>query len=408
MAGLLTKNTLIAICLAVLVEELGVPMPIPTDLLIVAAGVAAGRSIPDLALWFVLLSISSVIGASGLYAIVRRGGRPLVDRFGRYVHLGPQQLARSEALLNRFGWFGIAIGRAIPGLRYVTVIACGLLNISYRRFVTAHLVGSSVYIAVFLALGAIFGPTIEEHLHLPSLWVHLLWLLVLALGLPLLLIWFCQRAHVRRPSTPSYRRVLGAVLLASFVGTTVISATWATAATLTELMDTPHPISVTYGLARWLLGHGLRGNSAYILIYATLLLLCIAVGTLYYEVVLPRFAPQGTSLPRQVIGLALLGVGLVGGLIALGMVAELARPIFRWWQTGGPLLGLTITISILNYALTTVYGRTLAIAVLPSLWPSAPPGPPEAPTGVADAHAPPKLPEARIPSILDERAPPQG
>jgi len=39
MMGLLERHSLIAILIAVLLEELGIPMPIPTDLLIVFAGV---------------------------------------------------------------------------------------------------------------------------------------------------------------------------------------------------------------------------------------------------------------------------------------------------------------------------------------------------------------------------------
>ncbi len=74
--------------------------------------------------------------------VVRRGGRPLVDRFGRYVHLGPEQLARTQTLLARDRWKGIALGRAIPGVRYATVIACGLLKVSYLHYVTAHIAGS--------------------------------------------------------------------------------------------------------------------------------------------------------------------------------------------------------------------------------------------------------------------------
>src|SRR3954469_10999476 len=134
MLGSLVRHSFAVVLLAVMVEELGIPMPIPTDVLIVYAGAVAARSVLQLGLSFVMLSIASAIGASGLYVIVRRGGRPLVERFGRYVRLGPKQLARAEALLDRGGWWAIAFGRAIPGLRYATVIACGLLRIPYIRF----------------------------------------------------------------------------------------------------------------------------------------------------------------------------------------------------------------------------------------------------------------------------------
>ncbi|HET9223314.1 MAG TPA: DedA family protein [Roseiflexaceae bacterium] len=368
MLGLVTRHSLIAICLAVFLEELGIPMPIPTDILIVFAGVAAGQSLSRLALWFVLLSLASAIGSTGLYLAVRLGGRPLVERFGRYVHLGPEQLTRAERLLNRFGWAGIAFGRAIPGLRYVTVIACGLLRVSYFRYLTAHLVGSSVYIAIFLVLGSIFGPVIAEQLHAPEQALRLLWELALAIGLPLLFGWLCIRGHARQVAAPSRRRQLGALVLASFAGTTAMAAAWAGAATLTDLLGAPRSLDVTHMLANWLLDRGLRtsGAGAHMLVYAALLLLCVGVGVIYYELFQPRSGSNGATLPRQALGLGLLGGSLVACAFTLALLFGRVRPLERWWQAGGSLLLLAIAVGVVCYTLTTVYGRSLAIAVLPS------------------------------------------
>ena len=103
MLGSLARHSFVAILLAVMIEELGLPSPIPTDVMIVFAGTTTEESLPRLVLYFVALTLASAVGGSGLYFIVRRGGRPLVDRFGRYVHLGPEQLAQAENLLERGG-----------------------------------------------------------------------------------------------------------------------------------------------------------------------------------------------------------------------------------------------------------------------------------------------------------------
>jgi len=199
----LAKHSFGAILLVVLIEEVGIPLPIPSDFLVIFAGAMADRSLPRLVLFYVALTMASALGASGLYALVRRGGRPLVERFGHYVHFGPEQLAHAEALLSPSGWGSIAVGRATPGLRYATVIACGLLKVSYLRFVTATLVGPSLYVGAFLALGAIFGPTVLERIHLPVLAVRLLWVLPLAIGLPLLVVW--ERRRPCCSGTPNLR-----------------------------------------------------------------------------------------------------------------------------------------------------------------------------------------------------------
>src|ERR1051325_7386143 len=104
MMELIATHGIAAICIAIMLEEFGVPMPIPTDVLIMFAGIASGRDLSAALVWFVMLSVASAIGSSGLYLATRRGGRPLVDRFGRYVHLGPAQLNRAESLLTRSGW----------------------------------------------------------------------------------------------------------------------------------------------------------------------------------------------------------------------------------------------------------------------------------------------------------------
>lgn len=368
MLSLLDKHSYIAILIAVLLEELGIPMPIPTDLLIVFAGVKGAGSYTNLGIWFVLLNIASAVGASGLYAVVRRGGRPLVTRFGRYVHLGPQQLDRAERLLARGGWTSIAVARAVPGLRYLAVVACGLLNIPYRRFISAHIVGSSVYIAVFLALGAIFGPAVVHYVHLPAIELRLIWLLVLSVGLPLLLAWFCYQGHAEYTVAPSRRRTLGAITLASFAGATALGATWAAAASLTDMFVGPRQLNIIFTLANVLLGQGLRPASAYMLIYTVLLILCVGVGILFYEIILPIIAKRGTTLALQTLGLTLLGTLLICSFLAPALAISRGGAIDRWWEAGGPNYLLpALLVGILSFALTTACARALAIAILPSL-----------------------------------------
>jgi membrane protein DedA with SNARE-associated domain len=361
----LAKHSFGAILLIVLIEEVGIPLPIPSDFLVVFAGTMADRSLPRLVLFYAALTMASGAGASGLYAIVRRGGRPLVERFGRYVHLGPEQLARAEALLSRSGWGGIAVGRATPGLRYATVIACGLLKVSFPRFLSATLVGSSVYIAAFLTLGAIFGPAVLERIHLPALAVRLLWVLPLAVGLPLLMVWGSSRsAH---SADPSPRRVAGAALLGSLAGAIALAAALSATATFAELFGASHPLNVAYAFVGWLVGAGPDVHATSLLLYVGLLLLLVGINAAYYEFVLPYLAPRGISRLWQVLGLALLTSGVFGVIFASTVFVRRDEAFDFWWQTGAPTILIGIACGVAVYALTAVYGRALAIAVAPTL-----------------------------------------
>ncbi len=376
MLSSLARYSFVAILLAVAIEELGLPSPIPTDVMIVFAGTTTGGSVVRMALFFVVLTLASAIGGSGLYFIVRRGGRPLVDRFGRYVHLGPERLARAEALIARGGWGSIALGRAIPGIRYATVIVCGLLKVPFPRYLAGHIAGSSVYVAAFLALGATFGPRILEHMHLPSQGIRLLWLLPLAVGLPILIVRWGHRVRSQQPAQPSRRRLVGAVLLASFAGTVTLAATLSAAAAIAELFGATHPLNVAYTLLGWLLlGVEFGTGITLVLLYTILLTLLVGLATAYYELVLPYLRPRGFPPSRQVLGLTLLALGLLGGVFLISLFVERDGSFDdAWWQAGGPIMMLGIALGVTVYATTATYGRLLAIAVAPSLRRDVKPG----------------------------------
>lgn len=365
MLGALIRHGPAAILVAVAIEELGLPMPIPTDLMIVFLGANASPAVTRLATLFVVLTLASALGGTGLYIMVRRGGRPLVDRFGRYVHLGPEQLSRAEALLARLGWTGIAIGRAVPGVRYATVIACGLLKVPYLRYVTAHLAGSAVYIAAFLALGATFGASVLEAIHLPAHGFRLLWLLALAVGLPLLVVSWERRVRGREPPRPSRGRLTGAVLLGAVVGAAALSATVAATATVAELLGAGHPLNVAYSLLGWtLLGLNLDAGLSSLVIYAVFLALLIGLAAAYHELLLPRIAPRGLTPIREALGLALITGAFFAVIFLLSLLVEDAGSLAVWWRSGGPTMVVGTALAVVVYAATAVHARALAVLAL--------------------------------------------
>jgi hypothetical protein len=125
-----------------------------------------------------------------------------------------------------------------------------------------------------------------------------------------------------------------------------------------------YTLDATYALAGWLLGRGLRSTSAYALIYTGLLLLCVGVGTAYDSYVLPRLAPQGTTRLRQAFGLALLSMVLIIVVFAPMLVLNRQSPLAIWWQNGGPALLVALMLGLLSYAITTVYGRRVALTII--------------------------------------------
>ncbi len=158
MQSLLRSHAFVVILAIIFFEELGVPSPIPGDLMMVLAGVRVAQG--QASLWLVLLlqEVVTVAGATGLFFLSRRCGRPLVLRYGRFIHLGPENLARAEGQIQRHGGWAIVIGRILPGLRIVTPIAAGVLGMPFRAYLPALALGAFLYILTYTLIGVFVGP----------------------------------------------------------------------------------------------------------------------------------------------------------------------------------------------------------------------------------------------------------
>ena len=170
----------------ILIEEAGLPVPVPGDFLMLGLGVHAREG--GVPLWQALLvmEIATLVGASILYFVSLKAGRELVYRYGRYIHLTPARLDQAETWLRQRGSGAIVLGRLTPGLRMPTVIACGVFGVPYLRFLPSVALGAFLYILVYTLLGYFIGPPVLRALgeiHLP------LGFLGSLIPLVLLLVW---------------------------------------------------------------------------------------------------------------------------------------------------------------------------------------------------------------------------
>ncbi len=148
------------IFLAILLEESGIPMPLPADIAMALAGYRVAQGQMSILEAFAIGQVATLTGSSLLFWVGRRGGRPLLARYGKYLFISPERLDQAERLITRHGPLVVIIGRQIPGLRLASPLACGVFRVPYRVFLPAMFVGSTVYIGAFIALGIYGGPTV--------------------------------------------------------------------------------------------------------------------------------------------------------------------------------------------------------------------------------------------------------
>lgn len=148
-------NQLPALFGLLLVEEAGLPLPLPGDTLIALAG-AQHHGSPWFALIVIAVSSAAVFcGSSVLYMLMRRGGRPWLEKYGKFLHLSQARLDRMERWFIRRGPIAIVIGRLIPGLRIPTTVMAGLAGVPYRVFVPATLTAAVIWSTLYYFAGVL-------------------------------------------------------------------------------------------------------------------------------------------------------------------------------------------------------------------------------------------------------------
>lgn len=190
---------LAAIFVVMLVKSVGVPIPIPSDVIMLAAAARAAEG--KLVLWeaFLVLLLAEVLGGIGQFAIVRRVGRGFLYRFGRYLGLTPPRLDAASARVQRGGPLGVGLAVFTPGVRAASVAACGLAGLPLIVFIPGLIVGSVLFLGVHFALGYVGGQVLAQLTSLtggPWLVIGLLVLLAGGFG-----VWMIIRRRQRPTAT---------------------------------------------------------------------------------------------------------------------------------------------------------------------------------------------------------------
>lgn len=170
-----------------LAMEAGLPVPVPSDLVMLLLGERVSAGALPLWLAMVALEVVALAGTAALFLAARGPGRSLLARFGPRLGLTGPRLDRATELLERRGWAAMATGRATPGLRTVTVVGAASSGIRMGRALPALVLGSSLFLQAHLLLGYALGPAARELLEQARLPVLVVAAVALAVVVALLL-----------------------------------------------------------------------------------------------------------------------------------------------------------------------------------------------------------------------------
>lgn len=157
-----------AVFFGVMLENLGIPVPGETILII--GGALTEVHLLNYPLLIILTVLGAILGDNLGYWIGAKGGRILLQKYGRFLFIREKQLLKVDEFFAKFGDITIFFARFISGVRVFGAIFAGAARMPWKRFLFFNSTGAIVWALTFGTLGYLFAHSIH------SLGTYIFWL----------------------------------------------------------------------------------------------------------------------------------------------------------------------------------------------------------------------------------------
>ena len=182
----------LAIFVLMVLESACVPIPSEVTMLFGGALVTASFLAPDQHLNFWLVvgagTAGNLVGSWLAYWAGYVGGRPFIDRWGRYLLIRPHEVDRAHEWFERHGELAVFGGRLLPVVRTFISLPAGVVRMNFWKFTMYTVVGCLPWCLLLAWLGYLLGERWEtvERIMQPFAWG-------IAIAILLAGIWFVRR-----------------------------------------------------------------------------------------------------------------------------------------------------------------------------------------------------------------------
>ena len=132
-------------------------VPIPSLLVMPFAGYLASQGHFSLAVILVINSVAALFGSGVSYFIGVKGGKPLIQKYGKYVLVRQKDLDKTEAYFAKHGTWTILIARFLPVVRHIISIPAGVARMPLGPFFLQTFVGSAIWGGGLMVMGYVLG-----------------------------------------------------------------------------------------------------------------------------------------------------------------------------------------------------------------------------------------------------------
>lgn len=150
----------LGIFIAMTIESASIPLP--SEIIMGISGYLVYKGEMNLFLAGLAGAFGNITGSTIMYIVGLKGGRPVVKRYGKYLHFNEEKFNKVEKWFGKWGDKIIFISQLLPGVRTFVSLPGGILKVSYPKFILYTFTGAFIWCTLLAYISKLLGPEWEK------------------------------------------------------------------------------------------------------------------------------------------------------------------------------------------------------------------------------------------------------
>ena len=138
-------------------------IPLPSEIIMPFSGYVVYQGTTNMTLIGIGIvgAIGNLFGSLIAYYVGLIGGRPLLERYGKYIFISHNKLELADRWFDKYGYEAVFISRFLPGIRTFISLPAGIAHMDIKKFILYTFIGSLPWCLALGYVGVMLGPQWE-------------------------------------------------------------------------------------------------------------------------------------------------------------------------------------------------------------------------------------------------------
>lgn len=160
-------------------------IPFPSEVIMPFAGFVVHEGHLNF-FWIVIVgTLGNLVGSLIAYYVGLKGGRPILEKYGKYILVTEDKLDLADDIFNRYGSITVFVGRILPVIRTFISLPAGIARMDIKKFTIYTTIGCLPWTLALAYLGVILG----QNWHILTNYFHIIDVILVIVVIALILYW---------------------------------------------------------------------------------------------------------------------------------------------------------------------------------------------------------------------------